>query len=117
MRSAFKSLTPLLAVAAQRIFENGICLGGGLDLIHFDGLALKLLVVLEKAAEHDQAGGSLSPGVTSCPGWIIKTLPAFLFPAQVLTGIAIGMKAMGICELARERHKFLPLTDQTEDYL
>jgi hypothetical protein len=46
-----------------------------------------------------------------------KDFACLFTSAQVLTGIAIGMKAMGICELARERHKFLPLTDQTEDYL
>src|ERR1700687_5866750 len=49
-----KSLAALLAVAVQSILDDGIRFGCRLNFVYLDRLALQLLVVLKKAAQHDQ---------------------------------------------------------------
>src|SRR5580692_4840414 len=50
-----EALAALFAVAAQRIEDDGIGFGGGPYLIHLDGLAFELFVILKEAPQHEQA--------------------------------------------------------------
>src|ERR1700746_2837406 len=50
-----KSLRPLLAVALRGVADDRIGLRRRTNLVHLDGFALKLFVVLKEAAQHQQA--------------------------------------------------------------
>src|SRR5271156_4161315 len=54
---AVEAFAALLAVAAQGIFNDGIGLGCGLNLVYLYRFAFQLLVVLKEAAQHEQAVG------------------------------------------------------------
>ena len=50
-----KPFAPLMAIAGKRVFNHRQGMRRGLDLIHFDSLALKLFVVEEETAQHAEA--------------------------------------------------------------
>jgi hypothetical protein len=50
-----EAFAALFAVAVQRIENDGVRFRWWADLIHLDGFAFELFVVLKKAAEHEQA--------------------------------------------------------------
>ena len=50
-----EAFAPLFAVAMQGVEDDGVGFGRRADLIHLDGFAFQLLVVLKEAAKHDQA--------------------------------------------------------------
>src|SRR5688572_16747932 len=48
----FEALAALAAVARQGVLDDRVGILGRLDLVHLDGLAFELLVVLEETLEH-----------------------------------------------------------------
>ena len=69
-----ETLSALLAVAVQRVEDDGIGFAGRAYLIDLDGLAFELFVILKKAPQHDHAvrrhfGGFVVGVEFRDPGW------------------------------------------------